>query len=817
MSTMSGGKRKSRKPQKWEDYVADEEQLASIEKELEKEEKARMQNLDDDDSNKDRESEEDVKEEDEGMREDKERRMSEDEMQLEIDMSRGEEDQDLGECERRSKEESDGELEDRVDAGQSIPLGEVDQIIGECKSCGIQLRDWSSTHSHLRFHRLSHVPYCINWSSCVAPQTKRITCQVCQRHCQTKDVLAYHAYTEHYRGDLKMCPFCSSTFKNMKEFQEHLDFDTVSLRCHVCETYVNEEHKYYQHVAECIANKYPEATSVVCHICKKVTEVFQLCDHLMQHSTLPNLSRHLSQKNRRRPVIPPKSDNSRQQQSRFRPFLCEICDRRFVVYSEFKRHLYSHFKSRSFVCTHCGRSYCQKNTLIVHLYSYHNASLKAEEIAPKEDTTQRVCDLCGRAGFLSDELLIRHCILRCSQRNNLQLSFAAIVSSLAKKLNLCFSETLSHNAMHTYLKLGLEAWEKPACVHECLEKLLSNKNDSSVSSGGRREAIEFSDVQLLAYLDHFEEKNREQDKDLEFLLNPRNKDENPTQDLPCLDEIQSADIKRKVEGGMSGEESPAASSVRSKDGEISGQDYHGASYTSGEAPPSDSPLNLRRLMQHLGRNNDKRKAGDGDEGGQIDICLVTSTTNTQVTITPAGDSAQEMKPPKIARSISHKPSVEEIRDDYPGVTVLKSVDFSRIPALLLEMQEMMENKAQKEMDEAGILPTDVQRLEVEAQLLREAEPFYLNQDLKWKLPGSNGNLREFKQEMCNNISVPDNVADFISSTKDIYDQLNSKHNINGSSLNSLSKGDSVPSDKDILRLLKEAQELSSSGSQSLKS
>nr|XP_053656537.1 kinesin-like protein KIF3B [Cherax quadricarinatus] len=39
---MSGGRRKSRKPQKWEDYVADEEQLATIEKELVKEEKARM-------------------------------------------------------------------------------------------------------------------------------------------------------------------------------------------------------------------------------------------------------------------------------------------------------------------------------------------------------------------------------------------------------------------------------------------------------------------------------------------------------------------------------------------------------------------------------------------------------------------------------------------------------------------------------------------------------------------------------------------------------------------------------------------------------
>lgn len=47
---------------------------------------------------------------------------------------------------------------------------------------------------------------------------------------------------------------------------------------------------------------------------------------------------------------------------------------------------------------------------------------------------------------------------------------------------------------------------------------------------------------------------------------------------------------------------------------------------------------------------------------------------------------------QVARFISHKPSVEEIRDDYPGVTVLKGVDFSRIPALLLEMQEMMDYK-----------------------------------------------------------------------------------------------------------------------------
>lgn len=44
---MPGGRRKSRKPQKWEDFVADEEQLACLEKELEQEEEARMQNVED--------------------------------------------------------------------------------------------------------------------------------------------------------------------------------------------------------------------------------------------------------------------------------------------------------------------------------------------------------------------------------------------------------------------------------------------------------------------------------------------------------------------------------------------------------------------------------------------------------------------------------------------------------------------------------------------------------------------------------------------------------------------------------------------------
>ncbi|XP_071533613.1 uncharacterized protein [Panulirus ornatus] len=671
---MSGGRRKSRKPQKWEDYVADEEQLATIEKELEKEEKARMQNVGNDEDNVE-DVENTVKKRSEGDE-------IADEAQLEIVIQEDEEEKAKANGitdEENYKVPKDVTLKNQEEEESPQPsvLGGNGKMVGDCTTCGIQLRDWSSAHNHLRFHRLSHVPECIY--KVITPLSRRIVCQVCQRSCQNKEVLAYHAYTEHFinHKNAKICPFCSVSFKGMEDFQEHLDIDTVSFRCQMCGVSVNQEHRFYQHTV-CCTRKYQQGvTSLPCCICGITSPVNKLYSHLMQHSTLLSLPRHLAHNNKRRAVNPPKPDPPRLQQTCNRPFLCEICDRRFVVYPEFKRHLCSHFKSRSYVCSHCGRSFCQKTTLIVHLYSYHNASPNAEEVIPKEDTAQRSCELCGRSGFLIDELLIRHCILRCSRRNKLQVSFAVTVSNFAKNQNMNFFEILSSSAMHTYLKLGIEAWGTPLYVKEYLEELQTSRNSVGDPLRNYRESIEYTDVQLLEYLDQFEEKNREQDKELEFILNFKSK---------------------------------------------------------------------------------------GGEGGQVDICLVTSTTNTQVTITPAGCHPQDIRPPKIARSVSHKPSVTEIRRIYPGVTVLSDVDFSRIPSLFFEMQEMMSDRVQREMEEAGISPKDLQRLEVEAQLLREAEPFYLEDDPQWQILKFNG-IVNGSSKRCSTIPNPAALARIIAETK----------------------------------------------------
>lgn len=734
---MPGGRRKSRKPQKWEDFVADEEQLACLEQELEQEEVARMQSVEDGQDSSDGEMNLEIVVEEEENKSIKKEEEEEEEDKAGV----------LGEKKDGvRKENGEGGKEAAMKGEEQPSTLPTTSAVGDCTTCGIQLRDWPSTYSHLRFHRLSHVPDCVSKLP-AAVQTKRITCQVCQRNCQTREVLAYHAYTEHYvkLKEAKMCPFCCSSFTCLDDFLDHLDITNITFHCEMCGLTVSQEHKFYQHIVYCSKKHHLGLTSLACCVCGVVTKINRLYDHLTQHSTQLNLPRHLSSPNKVKRVVEPCIPK---QQTRFRPFLCEMCNRQFVVYSEYRRHLHSHTKSRSYMCTHCGRSYCQKNTLIVHLYQYHNASPNAEEVTPRGEQTQRRCEACGCVGFTNEELLVRHCVMRCPKRNNLQASFAVIIASIAKNQNSSFVETLHSPAMVTYLKLGLEAWQTPACVRNYLESLqpaashspamdLSTTNLTSITADlttnntntSRKDSVEFTDIQLLAYLTQFEEKNR-QDKEISMVVSRKGKSEKEQEEAKSL---QMEEMEEEMEEG-GGEESLLP--------------FLCTTTTTLTSPPTSSyspaltfPINTKpqinhtSLMQHLRRGAERRGGNYGQGEGQgervnpVDICLVTSTTNTQVTITPAGHHlTQDIKPPKIANALPHKPSVAEIKAQYPGVTVLSDVDFTRIPFLLMEMRENMSDRIERAMEAAGFTMQDMQRLEVEAQLLREAEPFYLEDD-----------------------------------------------------------------------------------------
>ncbi|KAK4305783.1 hypothetical protein Pmani_022341 [Petrolisthes manimaculis] len=856
---MSGGRRKSRKPQKWEDYVADEE-LANIEEELEMEEKARM--LSAEEMPKPNKEEEEEMEKEEEVVVKKEGGLGqalkmeveewsdgneEEESQLEIVLAKEEvmEEEDTKQLHTEMKEVSvKQEVELHEDQEQlDDPLGVSDaecqkgvdtmrsvnnsSMVGDCGVCGIQLRDWSSAHSHLRFHRLSHVPDCVSLPD--KQDVFRVNCKVCQRSCQTKEVLAYHAYTEHFNNQplssdipKNSCPFCTATFNSTISFHRHLDFTIITFKCQMCGELVDQENKFYLHLVQCTRISRPGVTHVLCCVCGILVKLEKLYSHLLHHSTLLNFARHLASTTKRKrcrstreegvangAAKKKKQQQQQQRLSSFRPFLCELCDRKFVVYTEFKRHLYSHSKSRAYVCTHCGRGYCQKNTLIVHLYTYHNAYPTAEEITPQEDTMQRWCEGCGRVGFTNRNLLIRHYILRCSQRNGLQNSFAAIINNIAKEDNSGFLEVMYSSSLRSYLPLAAKAWPSPPCVKELLERLQEDPPPKLPPPPGRREASEFTDIQLLAYLEKFEAKHRKRDKELEFLLKFQSKDTSGDQQSRETQTLQdSPQLTPEVPYyPVTLPSSPQERNMTRDDAVVTRERVRvlGKDHWEG---------NLDSIVHHLRSGGEKRRAGTGDDG-PLDICLVTSSTNTQVTFTPATHAPSTLHPPKVARTPSHKPTVSEIQSLYPGVAVLGDVDFSRLPSLLLQMASMMDHRFGQAIED--INHKDLQRLEFEAQLLREAEPFYLSDSLPSYLSNSPTSILSHIKSSPSSTS-PDHsrftlknglCAPNPSALARIVDEL-TKWKIEFQTSTPQTRTmrvESVPSEAQVARLLREAQDL----------
>ncbi|CAL4082373.1 unnamed protein product, partial [Meganyctiphanes norvegica] len=635
-------------------------------------------------------------------------------------------------------------------------------LVGECSACSIQLRDWPSTHEHLRFHRLVHIPECINYL--ITSRRSRI-CQICQRSCQTKEVLAYHAYTEHpmQERSLHKCPFCGEFFSTLSDYQDHIDISAITFYCQTCKKSLKSEHKFYTHLCKCLSEHQMEISSVICPICNSTnfTSSSQLSSHLSEHSTLlrETCAKGATSVSRSNPlptlapveaaVTPDEKNDS------YRPFLCEMCDRRFVLYTEYKRHMFTHQKARCYVCTHCGKSYCQKNSLIVHLYTYHKAAPNNRENTPVDDINQKHCELCNDSGYEHDDLLIRHAILRCPQRDNLQISFAVIINSISKNLNLSFFETMVHHSFTPYMKLGFEAWSKVPKVKKFLEGLSSKRNCGSsfsenISSSSRKDGAEFTDVQLLEWLSEFEEKHRHQDKELDHLIRMKSKNlDTVNSEAISVTAVPSNKNNDKRGKNYSGFRSPSPAAAN-----VSILPADQARYAASISPyksrkVEEPPLpDFSRLMSHLQNTNKmntnkmnanydcniKENEFSMESNNTLDICLVTSTMNTQVSITPAGNvipTGGRDCPNKVSNSLPHKPSVEEIQQQYPGVKVLNNVDFTRIPRLLMEMNQMMDTSVETEMAAAGITAAHIERLHAEAQYLRELEPFYVTQDYHW--------------------------------------------------------------------------------------
>ena len=143
---------------------------------------------------------------------------------------------------------------------------------------------------------------------------------------------------------IKQCESCglsssSSTFKNMKAFNNHFESHQSNLKCHEkdCDKTFATRAKLKWH------RKTVHATPVNCQCCNKVFKTDAL------------LKNHLKEKDFK--------EN------------CQFCEKEFLNPRSLKRHLLSNESAEEYKCDECEKIFLTKLSLNDHHYSSHSSNM----------------------------------------------------------------------------------------------------------------------------------------------------------------------------------------------------------------------------------------------------------------------------------------------------------------------------------------------------------------------------------------------------------------------------------------------------------
>ncbi|XP_023239227.1 zinc finger protein 431-like [Centruroides sculpturatus] len=188
----------------------------------------------------------------------------------------------------------------------------------ECKqhSCHVCNKSFKTKHS-LTLHKILH------------NKELKHSCQICNKYFKTKRYLRRHENTHKDKSDKNFCNIRKTSFKCKSSFDRHRIFQHQNMfRCGYCNKSFKTKNMLEAHKKIHIEK---------CNICKK------------EFSSKRSLNVH--------------------QRFHFdiKPFVCEVCNRRFVSISELKRHQSSHNKdSLRFVCDVCKKGFYDKSHLFRH-------------------------------------------------------------------------------------------------------------------------------------------------------------------------------------------------------------------------------------------------------------------------------------------------------------------------------------------------------------------------------------------------------------------------------------------------------------------
>ena len=176
-----------------------------------------------------------------------------------------------------------------------------------------------------------------------------------------------NASDENQETELYPCDMCSHILSTEISWyihrRAHGDVKNEHL-CPCCEIVFTTSEKLNQHF--CI---HSEGKKNQCSFCRKdFTEISSLLYHEAGHLNGPSYEKVLDCELCHKVFSSPSalSKHARREHVGFRPFVCQICNKRYIFRSDLIRHHSSHTGAKPFKCSYCPKLFAHKKYLVPH-------------------------------------------------------------------------------------------------------------------------------------------------------------------------------------------------------------------------------------------------------------------------------------------------------------------------------------------------------------------------------------------------------------------------------------------------------------------
>ncbi|XP_067119421.1 zinc finger protein 11-like [Centruroides vittatus] len=280
-----------------------------------------------------------------------------------------------------------------------------------CKICKKQFQ----TKPLFRRHQISH------------SEDRPFKCDICDKGYKTRYQLKRHGDT-HSDECKYFCQVCNKSFKTKRIFGAHvlIHNDEIKHCCQICNKYFKRKCSLRRHekTHEDRSDKY------FCEVCKKGFKRKSSVDrhHIAQHQNMfvcSYCSKPFKTKNMlkvHKKIHIQKCDICKKEFScklslnlhrrihfDMKPYICEVCNRRFISASALKRHQSSHNKDNlPYVCEVCKKRFNTKSHLLRH--------------QPAHQRKEHFCSHCKRR-FKTEIKLKLHLQFSCSEIHSKRLLY----------------------------------------------------------------------------------------------------------------------------------------------------------------------------------------------------------------------------------------------------------------------------------------------------------------------------------------------------------------------------------------------------------